>query len=170
VTPALRAAAVGVALLLGAGVVLGSRVPFGAAPEAAVVRMSWRAVGRHVESCRAPTEAELAGVPEHMRQKEICERRLLPFRLVLRVDGAPALDELVRPSGARHDRPSYVFRELPVPSGSHRIEVRFGEEGATEPAPPLELDATVALAPGAVALVTRVGDEGDRLAIELPPP
>ena len=159
-----------VALLLGGGVVLGSRVPLGAAPDAAQIRMSWRALGRHVVRCRAPTDVELEGVPAHMRQKEICERRLLPFRLVLRVDGALTLDELVSPSGARQDRPAYVFRELAVPPGPHRIEVQFTEEGGTTPGTSLAVDTTATLAPGDIALVTRGGDEGDRLAILLPPP
>jgi hypothetical protein len=157
-----------VALLLGAGVVLGSRVRYGAEPEDARIRFSWRALGERVEECRAPTPEELAGVPPHMRMREICERRLRPFRLEVRIDGALALDEEVRPSGAREDRPAYVFHELSVRPGPHRVQVLFAMQGGAAAGAPLELDARITLAPGEIALVTR-NDADDRLAITLPP-
>jgi len=165
VTVAVRMLGVGVAVLLTAGVVLGSAVPYGGEAEDARIRLSWRSLGEHVQECRVPTAEELAGVPEHMRMKEICERRLRPFRLEVWLDGALALDEAVRPSGAREDRPAYVFHELSVNPGGHRVQVRFATVGGT--AAPLEIDARIALAPGDVALVTR-DDRSDRLAIVLP--
>jgi hypothetical protein len=60
-----------------------------------------------------------------MRQRVQCEGRSAAYRLVVSVDGAPGVDTLVTGGGARGDRPVYVFRELDVPSGPHRLEVRF---------------------------------------------
>lgn len=158
-----------VTALLAAALVAGSRVPWTAetSPDA-IVRLSWRAVGERVEECRETTEAERASLPAHMRRQRICERRLTPFRLSLRIDGEQRLDESVHAAGAREDRPTYVLREFRVAPGAHRIEVRFAPEplpgapaGATTP---LALDARVTLAPHQIALVTRDGEGGPLIA------
>jgi hypothetical protein len=154
-----------VAALLTAGLVAGSRVPWTAEPgNEALVRLSWRAVGERVEECRDTTAAERASLPPHMRQPRICERRLAPFRLSVRIDGEQRLEASLHASGAREDRPTYVLHEFRVAEGEHRIEVHFATEplpGATaEAMRPLHLDARVALAANAIALVTRDGDDG----------
>jgi hypothetical protein len=153
------------AALLTAGLVLGSRVPWRVEGGGdASIRLSWRVVGERIEQCREPTAAEQANLPPHMRQTRLCERRLAPFRLAVRVDGAELLDASVRPSGAREDRPTYVFHELRVPPGEHRLELRFEVErppGSGPPAqPPLLLDERVRLAPRRVLLVTRAAETG----------
>lgn len=153
------------AALLTAALVAGSRVPWTAETGSeAVVRLSWRAVGERVEECRETTEAERASLPAHMRQPRICERRLAPFRLSVRIDGEERLDANLHASGAREDRPTYVLHEFRVAPGEHRVEVRFAAErlpGAqAAAAPPLLLDAHVALAAREIGLVTRSGDEG----------
>ena len=159
------------AALLVAGLVLGTRVPWVSEPGGdAVIRLSWRAIGERVEECREPSAEEQARVPAHMRQSRLCERRLASFRLVLRLDGRTALDALVAASGAREDRPTYVFHELRVPPGEHRIELRFEVERPPDTGlavqPPLLLDERVALAPRQILLVTRAGDaEGGHLHI-----
>ena len=112
-----------------------------------------------------PTPEELAALPPHMRMKEICERRHAPFRLVVRLDGETVRDELRKPSGAAGDRPLYVFEDIPVPPGPHRIEVEFREESEGGPRrPPLLLDEETRLDPRAVVLVT-LDDSGERLVL-----
>jgi len=150
--------------LLTAGLVAGSRVPWVAAPDdRAVVRIDWRAVGERSEECREPTAEEQAGIPAHMRQSRICEGRVLPFRLAVRVDGDPRADERLEASGAQGDRPIIVFRDLELPPGEHRLEIRFEVEhppGAGPSAgPALRLDATVQLLPRQILLVTRAADD-----------
>lgn len=114
-----------------AALVAGSARPYRVeAEDAALVRLSWRAVGEHVEACRAPTPDELAALPIHMRQREICEARLSAFRLQAAIDGKPVLDERIRPAGVRQDRPTYILEEFPVVPGSHRVHVRFTAEDA----------------------------------------
>ena len=150
--------------LLTAGLVAGTRVPWVAEPaNQAVVRLAWRAIGERALECREPSAAEQAERPAHMRQPLLCERRLLPFRLAVHIDGALRSDESLHASGAREDRPTFVFHDFRVSPGAHRIEIRFEVErppGAAPAAQPaLRLDETVELAPRQILLVTRAGDE-----------
>jgi hypothetical protein len=164
-----RAAGAAAALALAAGLALASRAPYAVeAPDAARLRLSWRALGEPVHACRVPTDAELAALPPHMRQKEICERRLAPFQLRVALDGVPLVDGEIRASGAREDRPTYVFRDFEVSPGEHRVEVRFEEvrpPGAAPAPPALSLDRTVHFAPRRIRLVTRAA-EGAALSLD----
>jgi hypothetical protein len=152
--------------------VAGSQLPWRPHPtDAALVRLSWRASSRPVEECRTATAEELAALPAHMRREKICERRHAPFRLHVRLDGKPERDVAIEPAGATGDRPLYVFEELPVPPGPHRLSVAFEEERAGERAAAqpgaLRLDASLELAPDEIALVT-LDASGERLVVLLP--
>jgi hypothetical protein len=168
-----RAAGALVGLALTAVLVAGSQAPWRAhADDEASIRLSWRTVSEPVSACRAPTPEELEGLPPHMRMKEICERRHVPFRLRVEIDGVPVRDALLRPPGARGDRPLHVFEELRVAPGAHRLEVEFEEErdegaGLARPPVKLALEAALELAPRDVALVT-TDATGERLAVHLP--
>lgn len=155
------------ALVVSAAVVLAlgtlSRAPY--APRAAqhgIVRLSWRARGVRVRECRVLTARELEMLPVHMRRPEVCEGRSVPYRLRVTIDDEPRENSLVIAAGAREDRPLYVYRELEVPPGRHRVSVEFSREGArteddTAPAATparLMLDAGVSLGAGDVALIT----------------
>jgi hypothetical protein len=103
-----------------------SRAPYRIRPsEAALIRLAWSARPERIESCREPSEAELARLPAHMRQKVVCEGTSARYRLRVSRDGTPVLDEVIRGSGLRHDRPLYLLRDLPTPPGRHDLEVRF---------------------------------------------
>lgn len=139
-----------------------SRVPYEADGSAeALIRLAWRARGTRVEDCRTPTLEELHALPVHMRRDRICEGRVLPYRLEVRIDERPVLDQLVRAHGARADRPLYVYAELPVAPGRHSVNVRFvrqngddvGDVDEHTPAE-LSLDAELVLARKDIALVT----------------
>jgi hypothetical protein len=168
-----RAGGALVGLVLTGGLVAGSQVPWRAhSSDEAGIRLSWRTVSEPVSACRAPTPEELEGLPPHMRMQQICERQHVPFRLRVAIDGEPVRDVLLRPPGARGDRPLYVFEELRVAPGAHRIEVGFEEErepAAASERPPvaLALDATLELAPRDVVLVT-LDATGERLAVTTP--
>ncbi len=128
-------------------------------PEDALLRLSWRSPGRRVEECRRPTPEELERLPVHMRRDEICEGRIVPYRLRVTLDGRLEVDAEVHAAGAREDRPVYVFRELWMPPGRHALRISFrpvtGDEGG------LSLDADVPLEPGTVRLVTRSDETGE---------
>lgn len=109
-----------------------SRVPYPPAnPSHAVIRLAWRAPGQRIEYCRRLTPKELERLPVHMRREEVCEERILPYRLQIRVDHSLLLDRSVRAAGARQDRPLYVSDEVEVAPGKHRLTVRFYREGDT---------------------------------------
>lgn len=161
----LAAAAVSLALAL--GLALCSRLPYVAEPsDQARVRLSWRAALERVEVCREPSAEEQAALPPHMRRPRICEGRTLPFRLRVSLDGERRFDALIRAAGARADRPAYVYQELRVAPGEHRLQVSFATEDVetpdAEPRLALALDEAVTLAARDVLLVTH--DPGsDRL-------
>lgn len=164
-TPVFRllgaAAAVGLTALL----VVGSALPWSLDDgTGGRIRLSWRAVGQRLEACRAPTAEELAALPAHMRQTEICDARLAPFRLQVEIDERPVHDGAVQPEGARGDRPAYVREEFAVAPGPHRLWVRFATELPPDlpPVPAQELDAVVEVAAGRILLVTR-DDHGLRV-------
>ncbi len=103
-----------------------SRAPLTAYPsDTPVLRLAWSVRPERIEHCRTLTDEELADVPAHMRQRVQCEGRSAGYRLAVSVDGESRFDTLVTGGGAREDRPVYVLRELDVPAGPHRLEVRF---------------------------------------------
>ena len=151
-------------LVLACAVLVGiaglSRVPMeGADRSEAVLRLSWRTVGLRVEECRLRTEEELAALAEHMRTAEVCVGRGADYELSVSVGGSEIVRDTVTPSGARRDRPVYVFRDLPLAPGEHRVEVEFAAlvpstydpgDGAIEYA----WEGTVVLGPTEIALIT----------------
>jgi hypothetical protein len=149
---------IGVAAALMAGTVALSHVPWSAtAGTDGALRLAWRYRSALVDECREPTAAELARLPAHMRQRRICERRLLPYELTVMVDSARIVLDTVHAGGARADRPLSLFRESRLAPGRHRLSVRFAPlavaAGAAVP-PTLVLDTTVTVAAHAVVLVT----------------
>jgi hypothetical protein len=169
-----RAAAIAVALATTLAIGALSRAPYTAdTTEQGIVLLAWRARGERVEQCRRLTKEELERLPAHMRQEERCEGRILPYRLQVSVDGARAVDELVHAAGARHDRPLYVYHELPLEPGTHALAVAFAREGDVpagaheeEKGTPgrLALDTMVALSPRRILLVT-YDDDARRLVV-----
>jgi len=157
------------AVLATVGLVALSEVGYSAeTSQDAIIRLSWRAVGQRIEECRVPSEEELAALPPHMRREEICEGRLAPFQLDVSIDGQPVHSAEIRASGARQDRPTYVFHEIRVPPGRHDLKVRFAvdAESAADASirAPLLLEAAIDSAPRSITLVTREEDS-DRLVI-----
>ena len=138
----------------------------------AIVRLAWRARGERVRDCRRLTPEELAKLPAHMRQAEVCEGRVLPYRLAVEVDDQPVANQVIRGAGAREDRPLYVYQDIPVQPGLHRIAIQFTLEGRPEAheesrlatPPRLALDTTLSLAPRQVLLVT-YDEEREQLVV-----
>jgi len=184
-SPMNRVAAGAAALILVASLALLSSVPYTAEPaQRAIIRLSWRARGERVQRCRRPSAAELEKLPAHMRPQEICERGIAPYRLRMRVDDSVAVDALVRAGGAERDRPLFVFFEVPVSTGTHRLAIAFEREESDHKKPGnqheesdneetedlretprhLTLEQSVTVAPRAIILVT-YDDEQRRLAL-----
>jgi hypothetical protein len=160
---------VGALLVLAAVVALAalSRVPYDATDgDHALIRLSWRTPGELVNECRRLSAEELERLPVHMRREEVCEGRIVPYHLVVRLNGELVVDEIVRAAGAREDRPLYVYRVLEVEPGAHRLEVSWESErddaavdphldgGSYRVPPRLALDADLLLRTGDVSLIT----------------
>ncbi len=101
-------------------------------------------------------------MPEHMRRAEICEGRLAPYALHVELDDSTAVSDTIRASGARQDRPIYVFRELRIRPGAHELHVRFtravpanGGQPDTRAVPrQMELETLLSAGSGEVVLIT----------------
>jgi len=135
-----------------------SRVPYTPDGDAnALLRLSWRLYGDVEEDCVPLTPEELERLPVHMRNPDACRGRGYDYRLRVRVDGREAVDVVVRPAGARGDRPVYVFRDVPLAPGEHRVWVEFrrrdGAEDDDAPSP-LGFDAELGFAPREIVLIT----------------
>lgn len=146
-----------VSVVMAVGIAALSRLPYTPGDaEDALVRLAWRYRGETESVCRPITDEERARLPVHMQRDTICQASGTPHRLRLVVDGVAAADTLVRAAGARGDRPIYVFHEVLLTAGSHRIEVDFAPEASGgKPAPDgLSLNTTVDLGRRQVALVT----------------
>jgi len=138
-----------------------SQVPYEAdSMDEAVVRAAWRFRGARVDECRTLTPAQQAELPAHMRRERVCDTRVIPYRLTVRIDGVLVVDDTARAGGAHEDRPLYVSRDVVVVPGTHAVAIGFerleeltGDAAAAVPAA-LEFAAHLELAPKQVALIT----------------
>jgi hypothetical protein len=162
----IRASAVGLALVGALLLAALSDLPIpGEDPETAVLRLSWRLRGQEAGECPRPTAGELERLPPHMRNPDACVGPLPSYDLHVWIDEELRVQEVVSARGARGDRPLYVYRDLPVPPGSHRVRVlferRLEEVGEVlDMGTTLILDGEVLVAPRTVTLVTRSGETG----------
>lgn len=159
------------------GIIYGSSVPMPSHPTPdALLRLAWSARPERVEDCRQRSDAELAQLPQHMRQAVVCDGTTAEYRLQVRVGGTLAVDRVVHGGGLRRDRRLYVLDELPVPPGDTVVEVHFdrlgsggsspvsGKAARVESVPPhLSFDRHVVFTPRQVVLIT-YSDETRSLA------
>jgi len=124
------AAAVALAFVLALAALSALPLEVQRAPEARL-RVAFSARPERIESCRRPTADELANLPAHMRQTEICEGTTARYRLEVRRGDSLLLAALVRGGGLRHDRQLYVLREVAVPNGTTVVDVRLARLDST---------------------------------------
>lgn len=103
---------------------LSYKTPFVDQPELIV---SFKHPGGLSENCRKATEEEIAAMPMHMRQEEICERRRESVRLKITVDGEVKAEKSYRPEGIWQDGNSIAIESLPLSVGDHTIKVEIGD-------------------------------------------
>ena len=173
-----HAAAVAGILLPLAALVWASTAPLPVEPHArSLVRLARSARPERIETCRPRTEAELAQLPQHMRQPMVCEGQTAEYDLTVRRNGQVMLQQRVHGGGLRRDRRLYVLREIEVEPGSSAIEVTFDRVGGpgtataapaaqgSDNAPPhLRLDERFDIAPGEVVLITYSAEQGSLVA------
>jgi ferredoxin/coenzyme F420-reducing hydrogenase delta subunit len=146
------AAGLSVALLalLGAG----SRWPQGTDSEHALLRLGWRLAGQGRERCRDLTAEEQAARPVHMRRARECVNEVLAYDLTATVDGRVVVQQRLRASGLRGDRPLIVEEDLKITPGEHTVGISFAPEELTDGSKPLTFEGRVRFAPGRVVLIT----------------
>jgi hypothetical protein len=132
----------------------------------AVLRVAWSARPERIEKCRERTEEELAKLPQHMRQRLLCEGVSAQYRLTVLYNGTLVSEQLLHGGGLRQDRRLYVFNEVRLTAGDALLEVRFDLQGDQTPAaeksktrgetvpPHLSLEQRVRVRPREVILVT----------------
>lgn len=168
----------GATLLLVGAIVSLARIPVGATRDDGRLRLSLRTVGASVELCRERTPAELERLPQHMRRPEVCEQRIMPYRLAVTVDGHARLSRRIEPAGVRGDRPLTVDEAFALAPGAHELVVTFAPaalpDAATAETPLAEarrraprhrLEKRVQVDPGRILLV-RLDSEQGRLVLE----
>jgi hypothetical protein len=145
---------------------------------AAVMRLAWSARPERVEECRQRSNEELAKLPQHMRQRIVCDGVSAQYRLTVLYDGVAVSDLLLHGGGLRQDRRLYVFHEVQLRPGDARIEVRFDRQGGETPAtvsaesrgetvpPHLLLEQRLRIRPREVVLVTYSPERRALLAVQ----
>ena len=139
-----------------------SRFPVSGVHETqAALRFTWRLRAEEAGECERPSAEELADLPVHMRNPDACVGPVPAHRLRVQVDGEERFDIMIEASGARGDRPLFVFREMLLPPGRHDVRVSFAPDGEGRTGERgLFLDTALDLGPGDVRLVTRNEDTG----------
>jgi len=122
------------------------------APDTALVKLSFSHTGAPVSECRPQSAEELAKLPPNMRAPLRCPRERSAIVVELDVDGVPAYRAAARPSGLSKDGAASVYHRLALPAGTHRIEVRMGDD-ARRPGFTYQRAATVTLAPAQVLVI-----------------
>lgn len=111
-------------LVTWAGTAAVYRTPDDPAPKLVV---SFKHPGKAGENCREATAEELAKLPPHMRQKQICERRRASVRLRVTVDGEPISSRAYEPRGIWGDGNSIAIERFSLPAGTHDVKVELGD-------------------------------------------
>lgn len=90
--------------------------------EGATLRLAWSGRPERIEVCRPLSEAELAGVPVHMRRRVQCEGRAARYGLEVRIAGG-LLQDTLSGGGARQDRPIHLLRDFTITPGTHPLRI-----------------------------------------------
>jgi hypothetical protein len=160
--PVRLAGFVGLFLAVAWGLAVFSAFPWAATPPGVtLLKVAFKHVSGFAQTGGMLSREELEQLPRHMRPEggqrgESGSRRDTTVRITL--DGRPVLDKTYRPSGLRGDGPTFVYEELDLPPGRHRLEAALAEAGgparsdATSP-PERRLVAEVEVGPGQVLLL-----------------
>ena len=140
-----------------------SQLPMGDGSEEALVRLSWRAPVLRVEECRTLTREELDRIAPHMRRSEECTGYTADYEVRVTIAGGEERVDTVAPSGARRDRPVYVFLDVPVAPGAHDVTVAFtalvpGDAEVGDVPRTVQWSGTLRLEPRQIGLVTLAAD------------
>lgn len=100
-----------------------AQAPFGTDPDHALIRVAGLLPAFSAESCRPPSGDEVAGIPLHMRPKEVCTKTPLRYSLSIEVDGHPLHSETLEDPYGRVDRSLFLELEKKVAPGHRLISI-----------------------------------------------
>jgi hypothetical protein len=87
---------------------------------------------REAADCRRRTAEELAKLPHRERSLYACDRRRLPIRMELALDGKPIFARTVEPGGLGGDSPARVYERFVVAPGRHTLAARLRDSARSE--------------------------------------
>ena len=120
-------------LLVGVSWALGAFAAFPlvlSPPDKAMLKVAFRHVAAFQRGARALSQEELEKLPRHMRPQNQ-ERSRTGTRVdtvvLVDLDGRHLLQKTYRPSGLRHDGPTFAYEEVAVPPGRYRLKAMLAE-------------------------------------------
>ena len=120
-------------LLVGVSWALGAFAAFPlvlSPPDKAMLKIAFRHVAAFQRGARALSQEELEKLPRHMRPQNQ-ERSRTGTRVdtvvLVDLDGRHLLQKTYRPSGLRHDGPTFAYEEVAVPPGRYRLKAMLAE-------------------------------------------
>ncbi|HWC05105.1 MAG TPA: hypothetical protein VHF87_20315 [Methylomirabilota bacterium] len=129
-------------LAVASGLAAFSAFPWTATPpDLALLKVAFKHVSAPVEAGTALSREEIEKLPRHMRPQAGQSGASTPRRdTVVRItlDDGRLLERTYRPSGLRHDGPTFVYEELVIPLGHHVLDAALAEAGGA----PVRSDAT----------------------------
>jgi coenzyme F420-reducing hydrogenase delta subunit len=145
------------ALTAGVGLALTaalSRVPATWGRSDPLLRLSWRIVAPVETTCRRLTDAELQGLPAHMRNPQKCEAVTFPVKWSIRMDGAEIAAAEEKTQGVGGQTVIFIDRDLVIPAGRHHFEATLEALGGSTAGKPDTHVFDAELAPSQAVLLT----------------
>ena len=98
------------------------------APDAALLRLSFRHPGKIIADCRQRSAEELAKMPAQLRAQADCPRERSPVHVRVEFDGGTLLDDTFAPAGLSRDGAAAGYRRVQFTAGEHRLKVQFNDD------------------------------------------
>ena len=103
--------------------------------EEAVLVIAFKHVAAFEREDRGRSSEEMEKLPRHMRPQNPERSRTgkrVDTLLQVELDGRRLIEKTFRPSGLRHDGPTFAYEELAVSPGRHRLVVSLADAGGPE--------------------------------------
>lgn len=129
------------------------------AADQALLKISFLHHGQRLQACVEQSLEALAKLPPNMRAPTRCPRERAPVTIEVDLDGRPLYQQTAAPAGLSRDGAASVYRSIPVPAGTHRVQVRLRDSARTSGFD-FEHDEVVVFAPLQVRVVDFSNEHG----------
>lgn len=143
----------------------------------AVLKVAFKLSGKRVAECNEAGLVKAEGeryraelrdsrqVAMDMQKLADCPRERHPVFVEVRVDGKTVISRPYTPAGLKKDMASYIYAELGLAPGAHRVEASVYTGGAISGEPDSRIDAIAQAAPRAILLI-RFDHKDNTLVLE----